>query len=70
MFYDPSPAEDGSDAFYGCSFGTGFTKGKIVFDIAYQYRFGNDASEYILKEFDFSQNVLEHTVYASVIYHF
>ena len=70
MFYDPSPAEDGSDAFYGCSFGTGFTKGKIVFDIAYQYRFGNDVSEYILKEFDFSQNVLEHTVYASVIYHF
>jgi len=70
LFYDPTPADGELDDFYGFSCGSGFAKGKIVFDIAYQYRFGNDVSEYILKEFDFSQNVLEHTVYASVIYHF
>jgi len=70
LFYDPAPADDGSDAFYGYSFGTGIAKGKILFDIAYQYRFGNDVAEFILDEFEFSQDMREHTIYASVIYHF
>jgi len=70
LFYDPAPADGGSDAFYGYSFGTGFAKGKIVFDIAYQYRFGKDVAEFILEEFEFSQDMREHTIYASIIYHF
>ena len=70
LFYDPAPADGGSDAFYGCSFGTGFAKGKIALDFAYQYRFGNDVAEFILEEFEYSQDIREHTIYASVIYHF
>jgi long-subunit fatty acid transport protein len=70
LFYDPAPADGGSDAFYGYSCGTGFARGKIVFDIAYQYRFGKDVAEFILEEFEFSQNLREHTIYASIIYHF
>jgi len=70
MFYDPAPADGQPDDFYGFTCGTGFAKAEIVFDIAYQYRFGNDVSEYILEDFDFSQEVKEHTVYASFIYHF
>jgi long-subunit fatty acid transport protein len=70
LFYDPAPADGGSDAFYGYSFGTGFAKGKIVFDVAYQYRFGKDVAEFILEDYDFSQDMREHTIYASIIYHF
>ncbi|MBW2176425.1 MAG: hypothetical protein JRH03_05635, partial [Deltaproteobacteria bacterium] len=70
IFYDPAPADGGSDDFYGFSCGTGFAKGKVLFDIAYQYRYGEDVAEYILEEFDFSQDLREHTIYASIIYHF
>jgi len=70
VFYDPAPADGEPDAFYGFSCGTGFAKEKVVFDIAYQYRFGNDVAEFILEELDFSQDMREHTVYASIIYHF
>lgn len=70
LFYDPAPADGDPDDFYGVSCGSGFAIGKIVFDIAYQYRFGNDVSEYILKEFDFSQEVREHKLLSSLIYYF
>jgi len=70
IFYDPSPSDGGSDVYYGYSFGSGLARGKIVFDVAYQYRFGNDVVEFILEDYDFSQDMREHTIYASVIYHF
>jgi len=70
IFYDPSPSDGGSDVYYGYSFGSGLARGKIVFDVAYQYRFGNDVVEFILEDYDFSQDMREHTIYASIIYHF
>lgn len=70
LFYDPAPADGKPDDFYGFSCGTGLAKGKIIFDLAYQYRFGADVSEYILEESDFSQEMQEHTIYTSFIYHF
>jgi len=70
LFYDPAPADGGSDAYYGYSCGTGFAKGNVVFDVAYQYRVGNDVAEFMLEEFEFSQDMREHTIYASIIYHF
>ncbi len=41
-----------------------------MFDMAYQYRFGNNVGTSIMKEWDFSQDVEEHTVYSSLIIHF
>jgi long-subunit fatty acid transport protein len=71
VFYDPSPAPGEPDHYYGFSLGSGFAKGKIAFDMAYQYRFGKDVGQYIRSEpYDFKQDVSEHTIYTSVIYHF
>lgn len=70
VFYDPGPAEGSPDNFYGFSLGSGVAIGSYVFDNAYQYRFGNDVGKYILENFDFSQDVKEHTIYSSLIYHF
>jgi len=69
-FYDPAPAEGSPDDYYGFSIGSGFARGKFVFDFAYQYRFGNGVADYILEGLDFSEDVKEHTIYSSIIYHF
>ena len=70
LFYDPAPQEGGADDYYGITMGTGFAKGRIVFDIAYQFRWGNDVGESLVKTLNFSQDVREHTVYSSLIVHF
>ncbi len=70
IFYDPAPAEGSPDDFYGFSLGTGIVVGRFVFDIAYQYRHGDDVGGYILQNREFSQDVKEHTLYSSVIIHF
>jgi long-subunit fatty acid transport protein len=69
IFYDPAPAEGHPDDFYGFSVGSGIALGGLIFDMAYQYRFGNDVGQYILDGLDFSQDVEEHTFYASIIIH-
>jgi len=69
-FYDPAPAEGSPDDYFGFSLGSGIAYGRFIFDIAYQYRFGNNVGTSILKNLDFSQDVEEHTVYSSVIIHF
>jgi len=70
FFYDPAPAEGSPDDFFGFSLGSGIAVGRFVFDIAYRYRFGNDVGTHYLEALDFSQDVDEHTVYASLIVHF
>ena len=42
FFYDPVPADEGSDDFYGIATGIGIDIGHVVFDMAYQYRYGQD----------------------------
>ena len=70
IFYDPAPAENSPDDYYGFSAGIGFTKiDRISLDIAYQFRYGNDVGRSILESFDFSQDVHEHTVYMSMIFY-
>lgn len=72
IFYDPAPAEGSPDDFYGFAFGMGFTKNDwFSLDIAYQYRFGNDVGEHLMKKtnFQFSQDVDEHIVYLSLIWY-
>lgn len=70
IFYDPAPAQSGTDDFLGFSFGSGFTlNDRFSIDIAYQYRFGDDVGRYMLENLEFSQNVDEHKVYLSVIFY-
>ena len=70
LFYDPAPAEDGTDDFYGVSIGSGIAFETFVFDIAYQFRAAQDVGEYILTEDGFSQDVYEHTIYSSLAVRF
>jgi len=70
VFYDPAPASGSPDDFYGFTVGTGIGIGRFIFDIAYQYRFGKDVGKSTLPDLNFSQDVDEHTVYASIIIHF
>ncbi len=70
IFYDPAPAEGSPDNYYGFSLGSGVARGRFVFDIAYQYRFGNDVGDSIMQNLDFSQDMDEHTLYSSIIFHF
>jgi long-subunit fatty acid transport protein len=70
LFYDPAPAENSPDDFYGFSLGSGIGWGRFIFDIAYQFRWGNDVNQSILESFDFSEDIREHTVYGSLIIHF
>ncbi len=70
VFYDPAPAEGGNDHFYGLSIGSGIAFENYVFDIAYQFRFGNQINQQILPNRGFSQNVREHTLYGSFFYRF
>jgi long-subunit fatty acid transport protein len=70
VFYDPEPAENSPDDFFGMSFGSGIVFKKIVYDVAYQYRFGRDVRSTTVGSEDSTQDVDQHTVYMSVIYHF
>ena len=70
LFYDPAPQEGGPDEYYGVALGSGYAKGRLIFDIAYQYRWGDEVGESLVKAFDFSQDVKEHTLYTSLILHF
>jgi long-subunit fatty acid transport protein len=70
VFYDPEPADGSPDDFFGVTFGTGIARKSFVYDIAYQYRFGRDVRSTTVGSEDSSQDVDQHTIYMSVIYHF
>lgn len=70
IFYDPEPSENHPDDFYGFSLGSGVAYKSIVYDFAYQYRFGRDVRTTVVGNEDSSQDVDQHTIYMSLIYHF
>ncbi len=70
LFYDPEPADNSPDDFFGFSLGSGIVYKKIVLDMAYQFRFGRGVRTTTVGDEDSSQDVDQHTLYASVIYHF
>ena len=70
VFYDPEPAEGNPDDFWGFSIGSGIAYKNFVYDIAYQYRFGRDVRTTTVGNENSSQDVDQHTIYMSVIYHF
>ena len=69
FFYDPEPAIDGIDDFWGMSLGTGISWKRFVFDTAFQYRFGNDIRS-IIQDENRLQDKESYTVYTSLIYYF
>jgi long-subunit fatty acid transport protein len=70
VFYDPEPSENNPDDFFGFSAGSGIAYKKFVYDVAYQYRFGRDIRTVTVGNENSSQDVDQHTVYMSAIYHF
>lgn len=70
VFYDPAPAEGSPDDYFGAAVGAGINTNRFSLDAAYQYRFGQDVGDSILTEHGFSQDVREHTLYASLIWYF
>jgi len=70
LYYDPAPAEGSPDDYYGLSIGSGIAYKRFVFDMAYQYRFGRDVGHSLVQGKEFSQDIDQHTLYASVIFHF
>lgn len=70
VFYDPEPTANAPDDFYGISVGSGIAKGRIVVDMAYQYRWGSGVRMVRLGQEEVEQGVQQHTVYISLIYHF
>ncbi|MBI9085454.1 MAG: outer membrane protein transport protein [Desulfobacterales bacterium] len=70
LFYDPAPSAGSPDDYYGFTLGTGLGYKRWIFDMAYQYRFGNDVGTSLMRGVDFSQDVKEHMIYVSLIVHF
>jgi hypothetical protein len=64
FFYDPEPGAGRPDDFFGFSLGTGLAVGPCLFDMAYTFRTGTVSSTAT------QTTASQHTVLASVIYHF
>lgn len=69
VFYDPEPAKGCLDEFYGVTFGTGYARGRMVFDIAYQFRTGNNVTGDIPSIEGSNADINNHTAMFSVIYY-
>jgi long-subunit fatty acid transport protein len=70
VFYDPAPARNSPDDFFGFSIGTGIGMNRFSLDAAYQYRFGRNVGESRPTQSDLSIDVDEHSFYSSLIIYF
>jgi len=70
VFYDPEPAKESLDDFYGLSLGTGFSTRKFSLDASYQFRFGRQVTGDLPSIKGSSADINQHTVMMSVIYYF
>jgi long-subunit fatty acid transport protein len=69
FFYDPEPSEGEVKDFFGIAVGSGIAYKKIVFDVAYQFRWGQDIDTGNLISTS-EADVYQHSFLASVIFHF
>jgi len=71
IFYDPEPKEGSPRDFYGISLGSGIGYKKFIFDVAYQFRWANDEDgESLITTGNTEVDERQHTVLASLIFHF
>lgn len=68
--YDPGPAIDEVDEYYTVSLGTGYQRGRVAFDIAYELRVGSDVNGFSTTVLSGSEDVLRHRIIASTIFYF
>ncbi len=68
FFYDPEPAEKSIKNFYGIALGSGIAYKRLVFDLAYNFRWGNgvDTGNLIANS---EADVRQHSLIASLILH-
>jgi long-subunit fatty acid transport protein len=69
LFYDPEPSEGDVKDFYGFSVGSGIVYKGVIFDMAYQFRWGKDVDTGNLIQGS-EADVYQHTFLASLILHF
>jgi long-subunit fatty acid transport protein len=69
VFYDPEPAHGTVRDFYGLSVGSGIGYKRFIFDVAYQYRWGNDVDTGNLIGTSHA-DISRHLFLASLIVHF
>jgi len=70
LFYDPEPSEKNPDDFWGFTLGTGISIGDLIFDCAYQFRYGNNVGGNVFDIPSTSADVTQHLLMWSFIYHF
>jgi long-subunit fatty acid transport protein len=71
IFYDPEPSEKNPQDLWGLAVGTGISAGDLIFDCAYQFRYGKDAGGDVLLDLPKTHaDVEEHLFMVSLIYHF
>ena len=68
--YDPSPAVGEVDEYYTVSVGAGMQIGRLMFDVAYEFRWGNDVDGDSLASFDATRDAQRHRLLSSVILYF
>ena len=69
LFYDPEPSEGSPENFYGFSIGSGIAYNRFIFDMVYQFRWGEDVDTGNLIEGS-TADITQHTVLTSLIIHF
>jgi len=68
LFYDPLPSEKNPDDCWGITLGSGMMYSDLfTINLAYQYRFGNNINQSVLKHWGFSQDINEHTFHLSMV---
>ncbi len=71
MGYDPAPGVGDVDDIYTVSVGAGIQLlNRINLDLAYEFRWGNDVNQDILRGLDATQDIRHHRFLASTIYYF
>ena len=70
VFYDPEPSEKNPEDFWGVTVGTGISIGDLIFDCAYQFRYGDDAEGDVFDLPSTNADVMQHLLMFSFIYHF
>jgi long-subunit fatty acid transport protein len=70
LFYDPEPAVGHLDDYYGFSVGGGYARGRVVVDMSYQYRTGDNVSPDIPGVSGASADVQQHALLFSTILYF
>jgi long-subunit fatty acid transport protein len=70
LFYDPQPSQEHPDDFFGFTLGTGIMIGNVVIDWAYVFRYGNNVRGDSFGSAGIKEDVTQHSVLMSIIYHF